>query len=175
MKAITQGFVAALIVVSAASRLHSGATSSGAQMHRPDRECIPFQWNAHQRRQLHWVQRQFLRPREYPIPAPKYFSAIRAFNFTADQTYTVAAPNAQVTFDPTVSCATTSYDAGTNTFNTTVPDSGSDEIFLSGLAFPVPDSFANAGGRVTGPVTWQGTIGSDNSGVSVGWKRGAAV
>ena len=33
----------------------------------------------------------------------------------------------------------------TNTFNTTVPVSGSDEIFLTGLAFPVPGNFANVG------------------------------
>jgi hypothetical protein len=62
-----------------------------------------------------------------------------------------------------------------NTWNTTVPLSGSDEIFLSGLAFPVPASFANAGGRVYGPVTWQGTFGASTDGITISWKWGAAV
>jgi hypothetical protein len=55
---------------------------------------------------------------------------------------------------------------------TTVPISGSDEIFLTGLAFKVP-----AGGLPGGinPVTWQGTFDSNKHGVSISWKWGAAV
>jgi hypothetical protein len=95
--------------------------------------------------------------------------------FTADQTYVLNTPNAQITFDPSANCATTSFDPGSNTFFTTVPVSGSDEIFLTGLAFPVPDSFATVGGRVSGPVDWQGTFATNTTGVSVNWKWGAAV
>jgi hypothetical protein len=40
-------------------------------------------------------------------------------------------PDGTVTFQ-SVSCATTSYDANTKTWNTTVPLAGSDEMFLSG-------------------------------------------
>jgi hypothetical protein len=95
--------------------------------------------------------------------------------FTADQTYTLNVPSAQVTFDPLATCATVSFDPWTNRFNTTVPISGSDEIFLTGFAFPVPDSFAAVNGKITGPVVWQGTLGTDTPGVSVSWKWGAAV
>ena len=95
--------------------------------------------------------------------------------FTADQAYTVNVPNAQITFSPTVVCASTSFDTATNTWTTTVPLAGSDEIFLTGVAFPVPVSFAQANGRVQGPVTWQGNFASDTAGISVAWKWGAAV
>ena len=91
--------------------------------------------------------------------------------FTADQTYTVAAPNAQITFDPNAVCSSTSFDTSTNTWTTIVPMAGSDEIFLTGVAFPVPGGFS----RVQGPVTWQGTFASTTPGISVAWKWGAAV
>jgi hypothetical protein len=95
--------------------------------------------------------------------------------FTADQTYTVNVPNAQITFDPNAACASTSFDTATNTWTTTVPLAGNDEIFLSGVSFPVPAGFANANGRVQGPVTWQGSFTASTSGISVAWKWGAAV
>lgn len=91
--------------------------------------------------------------------------------FTADQPYTVNVPNAQITFSPSVACASTSFDTLTNTWTTVVPLAGSDEIFLTGVAFPVPASFS----RVNGPVEWQGNFTSDTAGISVGWKWGAAV
>jgi len=77
-------------------------------------------------------------------------------------------PNARITFE-TVSCATTLFDAGTNTWITTVPLAGSDEIFLSGFAFPV----TNLPGGAT--VRWEGTFGTDQSGVCLSWKWGAAA
>ena len=95
--------------------------------------------------------------------------------FTADQTYNLTVPNAQISFSPTATCASTTFDSATNTWNTIVPIAGSDEIFLSGLSFPVPASFANAGGLVSGAVSWQGTFGSTSNAVSISWKWGAAV
>jgi hypothetical protein len=95
--------------------------------------------------------------------------------FTADQTYTIAVPNAQITFDPNTKCASTTFDTASNTWMTTVPLAGSDEIFLSGVVFPAPKSFALANGRVQGPVTWQGNFASMTPGISVAWKWGAAV
>jgi hypothetical protein len=58
---------------------------------------------------------------------------------------------------------------------TTVPIAGSDEIFLSGLAFRVPATFANVGGKVIGNVVWQGTFGTNVPGITMHWKWGAAV
>ena len=96
-------------------------------------------------------------------------------HFTADQTYNLAVPNAQITFSPSATCTSTTFDTITNTWMTTVPVSGDDEIFLSGLAWLVPASFANAGGRVNSQVVWNGTLSSSASGISINWKWGAAV
>jgi hypothetical protein len=96
--------------------------------------------------------------------------------FTADQTYTVAVPNAQITFSPSATCATTTFDLTTNTWMTTVPINAGDEVFLSGVAFPVPAGFAKVNGQVKNPVVWQGTFGTNNTpGVNIQWKWGAAV
>jgi hypothetical protein len=56
-----------------------------------------------------------------------------------------------------------------------VPLIHTDEIFLSGVAFPVPASFALAGGRVQGNVTWQGNFSASVTGIQIGWKWSAAV
>jgi hypothetical protein len=80
-------------------------------------------------------------------------------------------PSARITFSSAYSCVATNYDALNNTFNTTAPLGGSDEIFLTGLAYPVPSGF---GGSNTAPV-WTGTFGSNVPGVSMSWKWGAAV
>ena len=95
--------------------------------------------------------------------------------FDADHAYNLAVPNARITFSPSATCASTSFDTLTNTWMTTVPIAGSDEIFLSGLAFRVPATFANAGGKVNGNVVWQGTFGTNVPGITIHWKWGAAV
>lgn len=97
--------------------------------------------------------------------------------FTADQSYNLPVPNAQITFDPLATCTATTFDTVSNTWITTVPVSGDDEIFLTGLAFPVPAGFATAGGKIKGNVTWQGVFGVNSSSntISIGWKWGAAV
>ena len=77
-------------------------------------------------------------------------------------------PDATITF-AAVSCATTSFNTGTNSWVTTVPVSGSDEIFISGLAFPVDNLAAGA------QVTWAGTFSTDQPGVCLQWKWGAAA
>jgi hypothetical protein len=59
----------------------------------------------------------------------------------------------------------------TNTWITTVPVGGDDEILLSGLAVPVPSSGMQGGGN----VSWSGTFSSNVPGVSIDWKWGAAA
>lgn len=95
--------------------------------------------------------------------------------FTADQPYTLSVPAGRIVFSPAATCATTTFDSLSNTWMTTVPLSGSDEIFLSGLAFLVPSSFAQVGGKVKGPVTWSGVFGTNTPGVTMNWKWSAAV
>ena len=79
-----------------------------------------------------------------------------------------AVPDAKITF-AAVACASTQFDAGSNTWLTTVPLAGSDEIFLSGLAFPVNSLPGGA------KVTWSGNFGSSQPGLCLSWKWGAAA
>ncbi len=94
-------------------------------------------------------------------------------SFTAGgQTYNLAVPNALITFSPTATSASTTYDAGTNTWLTTVPSTGlSGNVFLDGLIFPVMSSLP--GGIKN--LTWQGTFMSSSPGVSIQWQWAAAV
>jgi hypothetical protein len=96
-----------------------------------------------------------------------------AIQFTANNTnYNLAVPNAQITFSPSATCTSTSFDGSTNTWITVTPLQGEDEVFLSGLAFPVPSGGLPGG---VNPVIWVGGFGSDTAGITVHWKWGAAV
>jgi hypothetical protein len=88
--------------------------------------------------------------------------------------YSLDAPGGIVTFSSGVTTPTTVFDAGV--WKTMVPITGSDEIFLSGLAYKV-----QSGGLPGGinPVKWSGrfecTSQCPSSGVKIQWKWGAAV
>lgn len=82
-------------------------------------------------------------------------------SFTAGGTsYSLTVPNARITFSPSATCTSTTFDSSTSTWNTTVPISGDDEVFLTGLAWQVP-----AGGLAPGanPVNFSGTYSSESS------------
>jgi hypothetical protein len=94
-------------------------------------------------------------------------------SFTADgKAYTLAVPNSLIVFSSKATCSTVSFDTVNNQWDVTLPVSGSDEIFLSGLAFQVPASGLPGGIQ---NVTWSGTFGTNTSGLSFQWKWGAAV
>jgi hypothetical protein len=78
-----------------------------------------------------------------------------------------AVPDAVIKFD-NVDCATTTFKNGG--WFTTVPVDGDDEIFLSGSYVGFPNGLP--GGAV---VSWAGTIGTDQPGVCIKWKWGAAA
>ncbi len=87
--------------------------------------------------------------------------------------YQLTVPNAQIVFSPSATCSSTTFSTMTNTWTTTVPVKGDDEIFLTGLAWPVP--VAGLAGGIN-PVSWEGTFSTNGaSGVSIQWKWGAAV
>jgi hypothetical protein len=86
-------------------------------------------------------------------------------------TYSLAAPDSVLTFSPTATAATTTFDSSSNSWVTTLPSSFGGNAFLGGLAFPV--TTALPGG--INPVTWQGRFWSDSPGVSVNWQWAAAV
>jgi hypothetical protein len=166
--------VAAGIMAGAATLLQSGATGGGPKCTAPAVVDSNFNATPIPGGNYIWFNANLTAGGIPSTGATLYFSD-PTIQFTADQTYNVGTPNAQITFDPSATCATTSFDPGSNTFYTTVPVSGSDEIFLTGLAFPVPASFAEVNGKVNGPVIWQGAFGSSATNVSVNWKWGAAV
>jgi hypothetical protein len=91
-------------------------------------------------------------------------------SFTANGTpYTVAIPDAAITFSPSAAKATLSFNG--SEWVETVPVSFADNVFLSGVPFLVP-----VGGLPGGisPVTWQGSM-TLPPGVSLQWQWSAAV
>jgi hypothetical protein len=83
--------------------------------------------------------------------------------------FSATVPNGVIIFSPNATCATTTF--SNNTWTTIVPVSGSDEIFLTGLALPVPSGLP--GGGIS--PTWSGIFSSSVPGVSVQWQWGAAA
>jgi len=96
-----------------------------------------------------------------------------AIEFTANGVaFNAPVPNSVITFSPSASCASVSFDTTNHQWIVTVPVSGSDEIFLTGLSFAVP-----SGGLPGGihNVNWSGTFATSTPGISFQWKWGAAV
>jgi hypothetical protein len=96
-------------------------------------------------------------------------------SFTAGGiSHSLAVPNAKITFSPSATCTSTTFDSMTSTWVTTVPISGDDEIFLTGLAFPVPSGGLPGGAN---PVNFSGTYSAETSapGLSIQMKWGAAA
>jgi hypothetical protein len=76
---------------------------------------------------------------------------------TSTASFNLPVPNAQITFSPSVSCVSTTFDSLNNRFVTTAPIGGSDF------------------GQVSGNVTWNGTFGTNSPNVTMNWKWAAAV
>jgi hypothetical protein len=96
-------------------------------------------------------------------------------SFSAGGTsYSLAVPNAKITFSASASCTSTTFDTVTNTWITTVPISGDDEVFLTGLAWPVPSGGLPGGAN---PVNFSGTYSSENNapGLSIQMQWSAAA
>lgn len=88
--------------------------------------------------------------------------------------YTVAVPNATITFSSSVSASSTTFSGGQ--WVTTVPRAGSDEIWLSCLLIKASDITGSPSVDLkASSVTWTGDFNSSTSGVNVNWKWGAAV
>lgn len=171
---IQRGLCALLLGIGAAGSLHSVTITPGPKCIGQTSNTSNFNATPINGGSFIWFNAN-LSASGIPSTGAKVYFKNSTIQFAADQGYTLIVPNAQITFDPKATCATTSYDPISNTFYTTVPVTGSDEIFLTGKAFAVPASFANVGGKVSGSVIWSGMMGSDNPGISVSWKWGAAV
>jgi hypothetical protein len=109
-----------------------------------------------------------------PSRAVTIYARNGTIQFTANgSTYTVVVPDANVTFDPAATTATTSFSTVNNSWNTRVPATGlAGDTFLSAAAYLVP-----AGGLPGGihGVTWQCTFLADAPGVGLQWQWGGAV
>jgi hypothetical protein len=115
-----------------------------------------------------------------------------AISFTANNNvYTLPVPDAVITFDPTVTSATTAFDAANNRWMTIVPSASppilsplqppnprtqmfdvNGHIFATGLAYQVPSGSLPGGIK---NVTWSGAFSTDTPGVTIRWEWGAAV
>jgi len=88
--------------------------------------------------------------------------------------YNLFVPNAQITFSPSATCSSTTFNSATNTWVTMVPVKGDDEIFLTGLAWQIPSGGLPGG---INPVTFNGTfnVTTDVPGITVQWVWSAAA
>lgn len=88
--------------------------------------------------------------------------------------YSLAVPNAKITFSASATCSSTTFDSVTNTWITTVPISGDDEVFLTGMAWPVPSGGLPGGAN---PVNFTGSYSSESNapGLSIQMQWSAAA
>src|SRR5204863_9610602 len=90
--------------------------------------------------------------------------------FTANNVpYTLSVPNARIRFDATVTSASTQF--VNNVWETVVPRSYTSDVFMSGLSYLIPVNFP--GNYMN--VKWTADISIDKSGISLGWRWGAAA
>jgi MBG domain-containing protein len=105
-----------------------------------------------------------------------FFQSSVQFQYTDASNHVVsvnqAMPDAKIVIDPSVTIASTTFDAVNNVWITTVPFDLDDAAFLTGLPWLVP-----AGGIPADiePVSWCGTFASDTAGVDIGWRWAAAA
>lgn len=85
--------------------------------------------------------------------------------------FTVAVPDATIIISPSVTTASTTFDAVTNTWTTVVPRSYSGNVFLAGATLPAPNGLPGG----IKPVVWQADFTTDTPGVNINWKWAAAV
>jgi hypothetical protein len=96
----------------------------------------------------------------------------QTISFSAGGTnYSIAVPDSLITLSPTVTVASTTFDAGTNTWDITVPTSFSGNALLGGVAFQVTTPLPGG----INPVTWTASFSTDTAGFSLNWQWAAAV
>jgi hypothetical protein len=85
--------------------------------------------------------------------------------------FTYSVPNAVVTLSPSATTAVVSFNDAISTWTTTAPAQFSGNVFLSGLAVPLPNGLP--GGIHN--VTWQLDATSDTAGLKINWQWAAAA
>jgi hypothetical protein len=93
-------------------------------------------------------------------------------SFTSGGTnYSVPVPNGVIVFTPGATSTSVSYDPTDNDYDVSTPSGGAGNVFMGGVALPLP---AGLPGGIKN-VTWSATFWSDTANVDVHWKWGAAV
>jgi hypothetical protein len=88
-----------------------------------------------------------------------------------DSAVVLNVPDSTITLSPTATTATTSFDAASNSWVTTLPFHFSGNAFLGGVA----DAVANGLPGGINPVTWNAQFTTDTAGVSINWQWATAV
>jgi hypothetical protein len=95
-----------------------------------------------------------------------------SISFTANGTaYNVAVPNGVIALTPGATSASTSFDPTDNDWDVSAPTGGAGNVFMGGVAVPVPSGLP--GGIQN--VTWTASFWSDTNNITVNWHWGAAV
>lgn len=95
-----------------------------------------------------------------------------SIDFTSNgKNYDLTLPNAQITFNPNATGATTSFNSATNTWDTVIGKGASGNDFLTGMALNLPNGLQ--GGSVKN-ITLQGTF-SSTSPLNLSWQWSAAA
>jgi YVTN family beta-propeller protein len=96
-----------------------------------------------------------------------------SISFTVNGTKTtVPVPDADLTFDPGATTATTTFNTSLHRWQTTVPSSGlAGNVFLDGASFALPNGLP---GGVQN-VTWTGSFSTNTSGITLNWQWAAAA
>jgi hypothetical protein len=108
-----------------------------------------------------------------PKAAPVELHVVNAsISFTSGGTpYQVPVPNGVIVFTPGQTSASTSFDPGDNDWDVSVPSGGTGNVFMGGVAMPVPNGLP--GGIKN--VTWTASFWSDTAGITVNWSWAGAA
>jgi hypothetical protein len=99
-----------------------------------------------------------------------YDSSTVTFNANGS-TVTVNVPAATIQVSPTATQATTTYNAGANSWTTVVPAGYTGNVFLTGVGYPVTSTIRGG----INSVAWSGLFRGDCGSASAQWKWSAAV
>jgi hypothetical protein len=115
-----------------------------------------------------------MKPSGLGTKAVTIFVRNSTITFSANGTlYAVPVPDANVTFNPSATSATTTFNTAQNLWQTIVPSSGlAGNILLDAAKFPVPSGGLPGGIQ---NVTWKANFSTDTAGISLQWQWGAAL
>jgi hypothetical protein len=111
-----------------------------------------------------------LKPSALPAHSVTFYFFNQTVSWGGNNSNTIPVPDAQVTFDPSATAATTVFDG--SEWITTVPSSGvAGNTFIAGAEWQLPQSLP--GGIKN--VTWSGNVFSDTPNVAFQWQWAGAV